>query len=405
MLSATKAMNKILIIEAQIKQYRKSFYDRLHAALSAEDAQLKVVYSPPAPSEERKHDNCELPLEYGVRVPAYWFARERLVFQPTLRQVLAADLVVIEQANKFILNHFLLPLSLAKLKRVAFWGLGENFQADRSAFSEWYKERTLDWVDCWLAYTEGTARYLLQHGVPSEKITAVQNSVDTREIQTYVKNMNSVAKEEVRAELGIGPSARVGIFVGMLHKVKSVPFLAQAAERIRQIIPEFHLIVIGGGPDEEEIKQNAADLARVHFVGPKFGEEKSQLLAIADVLLLPGRVGLAVLDGFAASLPLIATRLPIHGPEMDYLEDGINGLIIPPDPHAYAQAVASLLSNPRRLQLLREGAAKSAEKYSIEAMVENFKRGIVQCLARPRLRWGQARWRREQNVTRRSDFQ
>jgi L-malate glycosyltransferase len=392
-------MKNVLIIEAQIKRYRRPFYKRLHQALRAEGVQLKVVYSAPVPSEARKHDNCELPREYGVRVPAYWFGKERLLFQPAFREIAAAHLVVVEQANKFILNHPLLFLSLLKLKRLAFWGLGENLQADRSAFSEWYKERTLDWVHAWFAYTEGTARYLLRHGVPPAKITAVQNSVDTRKIQNCIRNLSPNAKAALRAKLGIGLAAPVGIFVGMLHKVKSIPFLIHAGEKIRQTIPEFHLLVVGAGPDEEEIERAATHLPWVHFVGPKFGDRKAQLLAIADVFLLPGRVGLAVLDGFAAGLPLVATRLPIHGPEIEYLEEGLNGLITPPDPDAYAQAVALLLSNPQKLQLLREGAANSAEKYSIEAMVEKFKRGIVQCLARPKLQAARIMSRRRHDVS------
>jgi glycosyltransferase involved in cell wall biosynthesis len=136
----------------------------------------------------------------------------------------------------------------------------------------------------------------------------------------------------------------------------------------------------------------------VHFVGPKFGDRKAQFLAIADVFLLPGRAGLAVLDGFAAGLPLVATRLSIHGPEMEYFEEGRNGVMTAPYPEAYARAVAFLLSNPKELHLLRVGAANSAEKYSIEGMVENFKKGIVQCLAQPKWRWGPLKWRREQSA-------
>jgi glycosyltransferase involved in cell wall biosynthesis len=395
---ANDSMKKVLIIEAQIKRYRKPFYERLNNALCREDVQLKVVYSAPSPAEERKNDNCDLPQEYGVKMKGYWFGKGRLLFQPALREVALADLVVVDQANRFILNHFLIPLSFFKLKRTAFWGLGENRQADRSRFSEWYKERTLNRVDWWFAYTTGTARYLQEHGVSRAKITAVQNSVDTRAIQMCVKNLSVSTRTALRVELGIGPSAPVGIFVGMLHKVKSIPFLIQAGEKIRQTIPEFQLIVVGGGPDEEEIRQAAGHLPWVHFVGPKFGEQKSQLLAISDVFLLPGRVGLAVLDGFAAALPLIATRRFVHGPEMEYFEEGRNGLMTSPDSAAYAGAVTRLLSDPRELQRLREGAANSAEKYSVEAMVENFKRGIVQCLAQPRWQGIPFKWRREQSA-------
>jgi L-malate glycosyltransferase len=392
-------MKKVLIIEAQIKRYREPFYERLNNALCREAVQLKVVYSAPSPAEERKNDNCDLPPDYGVKIKGYWLGKGRLLFQPALREVALADLVVVDQANRFILNHFLIPLSFLKLKRIAFWGLGENRQADRSRFSEWYKVRTLNYVDWWFAYTTGTARYLQEHGVSPAKITAVQNSVDTRAIQMRVKNLSVNARTKLRAELGIGPTAPVGIFVGMLHKVKSIPFLIQAGARIRQTIPEFQLIVVGGGPDEEETRRTAAHLPWVHFVGPKFGDRKSRLLAISDVFLLPGRVGLAVLDGFAAGLPIVATKRFIHGPEMEYFEEGLNGVMTPPDAEAYAEAVARLLSNPKELQRLREGAANSAEKYSMEAMVDNFKRGIVQCLAQPRWQGSPFKWHKEQSTS------
>jgi glycosyltransferase involved in cell wall biosynthesis len=391
-------MKKVLIIEAQIKRYRRPFYDRLNAALRKEAVQLKVVYSAPTLPEGQKHDNCELAREYGVKVKGYWIAKGRLLFQPAFREVASADLIVIDHANRFVLNHFLLPLSFLKLKRTAFWGLGEYLQADRSRLSEWYKERTLNWVDWWFAYTEGTARYLQERGVPPAKITAVQNSIDTRRIQICIKNFSFNAKAALRARLGINLSAPVGIFVGTLHKVKSIPFLIRAGERIRQTVPDFQLIVVGGGPHEQEIKRSGTPHPWVHFVGPKFGDRKSQFLAISDVFLLPGAVGLAIVDAFAAGLPLVTTRLSIHGPEVEYLEEGFNGILTEHHPASYADVVVDVLLRPQKLHQLQEGARLSAEKYSIEVMVENFRRGIVQCLAQPRWPWMPLKWRRKQRA-------
>ena len=65
------------------------------------------------------------------------------------------------------------------------------------------------------------------------------------------------------------------------------------------------------------------DLNWVHWVGPKFGREKTDLMAISDVFLLPGRVGLAILDAFA----VLTTRLDIHCPEIEYLEEDRNVLV------------------------------------------------------------------------------
>jgi glycosyltransferase involved in cell wall biosynthesis len=48
---------------------------------------------------------------------------------------------------------------------------------------------------------------------------------------------------------------------------------------------------------------------------------------------------------------------------------------------AYAELVVRVLKSPGLLQALRGGAARTAAKYSMEAMVENFRSGIVRCLA------------------------
>jgi glycosyltransferase involved in cell wall biosynthesis len=396
---ATPYRRRVLILEEQMKQYRVPFYERLRESLREEGIQLKVAYSDPSPGELEKMDNCDLPESYGIKVNAYRFGSNRFLYQPLMREIVAADLVIIDHANRFVVNHFLLPLSRLGLKKVAYWGLGENMQSDRSEISEWYKKRTLNWVDWWFAYTSGTAKYLRQHRVPDSKITTVQNSVDTLEIQARTHFLDEHAKRALRLRFGITPAARVGICVGMLHKVKSLPFLLDAGRQIRECHRGFHLMIVGGGPDQMEITQSMRGQPWVHYVGPKFGDEKSDLLAISDLFLLPGRVGLGVLDGFAAGLPVLATRLPIHGPEFEYLEDGQNGLLTQHEPQAYAQAAIQLLQDPDKFERLRVGARLSCQKYSVQAMVENFHTGIQRCLSRRHRTDSETLWGTEQSAS------
>jgi glycosyltransferase involved in cell wall biosynthesis len=102
---------------------------------------------------------------------------------------------------------------------------------------------------------------------------------------------------------------------------------------------------------------------------------------MADVFLLPGAVGLAILDSFAAGLPLLTTELPDHGPEISYLSPGSNGLITAHDPQSYADATIDLLRSPQKLARLRSGAIASSSLHSIENMAENFRLGILDCLS------------------------
>jgi glycosyltransferase involved in cell wall biosynthesis len=369
-------MKSVLIIEAQMKRYRLPFYACLNETLHREGIRLTVAYSDPPPREATKKDTCELPEEFGLKVNGYWLWPDRLLLQPLLKRAITADLVVLDHGNRFLLNHLLLPLSRLGLRRVAFWGHAENQSERRIHFCEWYRRKTLNWVWWWFAYTEGDARRLRSHGVPRLRITVVQNSLDARELGSYANSLTMQNRDAVRARHAIPAPALVGVFCGALNQAKSLPFLIEASRRIKAHIPAFELVIIGGGAEEVAVKRLVKGLDWVHGVGPQFGKEKAELLAISDVFLLPGAVGLAVLDAFAAGLPMLTTRIPLHGPEIEYLEEGVNGLMTDPQPEAYAEAVSSVLSVDEHLSRLRAGAKASAEKYSIENMVANFRTGI-----------------------------
>ena len=101
---------------------------------------------------------------------------------------------------------------------------------------------------------------------------------------------------------------------------------------------------------------------------------------------MPGLVGLAVLDSFAYGVPMITTDVPFHSPEIDYLEDGKNGLIFRPadDPKLYAERVIALLGDDIGRDRLVEGGRAALDLYSIENMVERFAFGVLAALEAPR---------------------
>jgi len=373
-------MARVLIIQAQMKQYRVPFFLKLHDQLQAEGIGLRVAYSQAPSSEKARGDNGKLPDGLGVEVNAYWSLGDRFLYQPLLREIANADLIIAEHANKHLINHLLLLLRIAGRKRLGFWGLGANKQVGRSRLSEWYKRATARWVDLYFAYTVAAAREVAAWGVPPDRITAVQNAIDTREFQDHIVSVKNSELESVRLENGISKDASVGLFCGMLDAVKSVPFLIDCCKLIKKRVQQFHLIIIGGGRQQSEVQVAIKDLPWVHMVGPKFGRDKALLFKLSDLFLLPGRVGLVILDAFAAGLPLVTVQIPIHGPEVEYLEDGVNGFIVPRDADIYAEIVVRLLQDRASLLRLREGALKSAGTYTLNAMADNFRAGVMRCL-------------------------
>jgi N-acetyl-alpha-D-glucosaminyl L-malate synthase BshA len=124
------------------------------------------------------------------------------------------------------------------------------------------------------------------------------------------------------------------------------------------------LVLVGDGPDRSAAEWLAHDLgihSRVRFVGKQ--ERVSELLALADLLLMPSELesfGLAALEAMACKVPSIATRV---GGVPELIDDGVTGLLFPVgDVDAMAAAALGLLADPSRLHAMREASRKTAQK-------------------------------------------
>ena len=374
-------MQGVLIIQAVMKQFRVPFFSKLHAALRRDGIDLRVAYSAPNRAQALREDNVDLPAEFGHKVPAYWLG-QRLIYQPLRREIMQADLVITGPENKYINNLWLLPLSALGRKAVGFWGLGPNMHPDRrSLISEWVKERLVTSVNCWFAYTESVAAKLRQHGMPEVRITTVQNATDTNELRSLLAEISEEEATQAKKDLTGNAQSKIGLYCGRLEHAKALPFLLESARLVKQRCPEFHLIIVGNGPDRLWLEQAIATAPWIHYMGSKWGRESALLYKMSDLFLLPGSAGLAVVDSFAAGLPLIATELPTHPPEISYLRDGEEGKITAHRPQDFAHAVIEVLTVPGLIAKLRRGAVNAGSKYTMEAMVENFSTGVKKCLA------------------------
>jgi glycosyltransferase involved in cell wall biosynthesis len=378
-------MPKVLIIQARLPGFRVPFFTKLHEALCKDGVDLTVAYSRANRSHALRQDDAELPAEFGYKVHASWLG-ERFIYQPLWREIMQADLTIVGPENKYLNNLWLLPLSALRLKTVAYWGLGPHMHPDRrSAASEWLKGRSAATVDWWFAYTESVAANLSQHGVLEEKITVVQNATDTVELRRLLSDIPDEEVAQGRRTLTGNLDSKIGFYCGRLDSAKALPFLIDSARIVRRRCPQFHLVIVGSGPERPWLEQAASAEPWIHYLGSQWGRDSALLYKMADVFLLAGTAGLAIVDSFAAGLPLIGTELPNHPPEISYLRDRENGMITPHEPEDYAKGIAEVFESPGLLAKLRRGATLAGARYTIEAMVENFRLGINRCLAQRRV--------------------
>ena len=363
-------------------RFRLPFHERLRDELGRRGIQYDYYFSSAAAGS--KGDTAPLVWAHDTPLISVKFGSIRLAYQAALRATWDADLVIIQQENSLLVNYAIQIARRLYGKRVAFFGHGRNFKAENlNSLSERFKRFWSNHVDWWFAYTERCADIVSAGGFPSDRITVFNNSIDISSISREIESLSASDLDCVRGQLQ--KSSNIGVYVGGLYKQKRIPFLIDAALEIRRRVPDFQLIVIGGGDDAELIRSVSRKEGWIHYLGPMFGREKSAYISIAKVMLMPGLVGLAVLDSFVYGTPIVTTAVPFHSPEIDYLENGANGVLVadPDDLPGYATAVVQILRDEIYRENLKAGGRRALAKYSVEAMASRFAEGVANALRRP----------------------
>ncbi len=373
-------MKKIVIIQRIIPHYRASFYDALAYRLESNNITLEIIYGQEYPKSVPKSIEYNQVFAKKINNVYFSFLGKEIVWQPAVKFLKDADLIVIEQANRLLLNYCLLLCRKLFGFRLAFWGHGKNFQSkSNSGLSEKFKRLISINADWWFAYTDKSAQLVESIGFDKSKITNVQNSIDTTALKFSKENMTTEQVEEVKIKLGI-LSENVAIYCGGLYEEKKIDFLLKSCNKIRKKTPDFNVIIIGDGPDSQLVRNFSEENDWVYYLGAITGDERVSFFAISKILLMPGLVGLAVLDSFALEVPMVTTDIPIHSPEFEYLSDGTNALVTKFNVDEYSQVVSDLLLNPLLYSKLVEGCKLSSKQYTVENMANNFSEGIIQAL-------------------------
>jgi glycosyltransferase involved in cell wall biosynthesis len=377
----SKAHPRVVIIQRRMTQYRLPLLNLMREKLDAAGVELIVVYGDPLPGEMLKADSGDLP--WGIHVPClYWF-KGRLCWQNALPVASNANLVVVTQENRLLFN-YVRPI-LKKNQKWAFWGHGRNFQATSpNSLSERFKRWLSSHVDWWFAYTSLSSATVIEAGFPGERITVLNNSIDTTDLAEQIASAGPEETEQARREFGIGPGP-IGLSLASLHADKRLDFLFEAARCIREQVPDFQLVIVGDGPQRDLVKA-AVDEAGgwIHWLGAQAGCDKARVLSMSQLMLNPGMVGLSILDSLVAGVPMVTTAYSHHSPEIVYLHSGENGLMTNNDVESFSADVVRLLKHPAELEVLRAGCRATAQEYTIEKMAEHFCTGILACLSSPK---------------------
>ncbi len=371
----------VTILYKNCHQYRVPFYTELRTLLAQKGIELRVAFGDGVAEDSAKGDVAT--LNWAEQAPCRTFTvfGRTLLWQPAFRLARQSDLVISEQASKQLFNVFLGVMPLWSRGRHAYWGHGRNFQASiEGSGGETLKKLLTRRAHWFFAYNDLSAEAAVDAGAAASRTTSVMNSTDTTHIRTVRQALPPDTSDRVRAELGMG-AGPVALYLGGIYTHKRPEFLVDAAERLRNLVPDVEVLVIGDGSAADLIEDAANEHPWFHHVGAQYGDQRIRYASVADIQLMPGLVGLNVVDGFALGVPTITTGIDYHSPEIDYLIHDVNGIVAnTSSPQEFAAVAASLLNDTERLSRLKLEAELSGRDLSIEDMAQRFADGVVQAL-------------------------
>ena len=365
-----------------LSQYRVPFHRRVREILAERNIEYRLIYSAPTGENVAKADTADLDWATRIPVSTFTIAGQTLHWQSPGSHLRHSDLTIVSQENKLLLNYLLQARYVLFGEKLGFFGHGRSPLKGRLApLARIVKRFLATRVHWWFAYTPEVADLVAGYGFPRERISINYNAIDTAAL---VSELDSITASEVRRFLDdqkIG-SGKIGLYLGALYAEKRIDFLIEAAHRIRARVPDFELLVVGAGPAADLARKAAAENDFIHYAGPLFDRDKAIALKASEACLLPGAVGLAILDTFAAGCPLVTTTAPGHGPEVNYLKHGENGILVEDagSVEAYSNAVTRMMTDEPYRNRLKAGARRSSGLFSIENMARHFSDGVVAAL-------------------------
>jgi PEP-CTERM/exosortase A-associated glycosyltransferase len=252
----------------------------------------------------------------------------------------------------------------------AFW---EDAAVDHGTSSEWgiryrltraIESYAIRNVDAVTTICEGLRKDIVARGIPQQKVTVIPNAVNIDDF-----TVGETADTELAKSLGLDGKILLG-FIGSFYAYEGLNILLEALPEMLSKNPEVRVLLVGGGPQDKQLKAQAKQLGiedKVIFTGRVPHDQVQRYYNLIDVLVYP-RLKMRLTDLVTPLKPLEAMaqgRLIAAsdvGGHLELIEDGKTGVLFEAgNPSALARKVLDLLDHPERWPLLRRDARSFVE--------------------------------------------
>jgi colanic acid biosynthesis glycosyl transferase WcaI len=220
---------------------------------------------------------------------------------------------------------------------------------------------------------------LWKRGVPRARTVLFPNWVDTGAIHPLEET------NHMRSKLKIDSETTVALYSGSVGQKQGIEILLKAAKKL-ETYPKMKIVLCGEGPVFNKTKSMASDLKNVLCLPLQPVEKLNHLLNLADIHLLPQRMGTADLAMPSKLAGILASGKPVVAAagadtQISQLVHSCGIVVQPGDADAFAESLLWLARHPQERQKLgksgRAIALKNMDKEKVLSQFENDLKGFA----------------------------
>lgn len=201
----------------------------------------------------------------------------------------------------------------------------------------------------------------------------------------FAERTSRLTRGEARNVFGLPRDVPLLGCVARLHPLKGL----DRAVRLLALRPDWHLALLGQGPDRDRLLGLASALGvtpRLHLAGEVAPDRIGDFLATLDVFVFPSSAetfGLAAVEAAQAGVPVVANDLPVLREVLSSADAPMALFVDAADTGQFAQATSRLLADETLRSTLQRNARALRARYAIDTMVGDYERIFANLFNRP----------------------
>lgn len=223
-------------------------------------------------------------------------------------------------------------------------------------------------LDRVIFYTKEAMNYAVSHHLldSSKAFYANNTLVSLREKDISMMNTFSIPEE---------PKI---LFLGRLIRSKNIDIFFDYYRELKNRIPILSAAIIGDGPERDLVIEAQEKVKDIQWYGAIADEKEiASIILSSSMVFVPGHSGLSINHAFAYGRPYVTFRNIVHGPEIDYIQDDENGLLLEGGFEENVNRIMNLFESGKQLESFSRASLRTAQQITIEAWLRQIKLALL----------------------------